>query len=611
MKKLFIFWIPFLFLVTLCKMLNAQDNEDKTKSEEFERTKQLIVMINADMDGSEEFGAGIIVGLKKDELLIATAYHLLHNGREQSNKIQVKFKSKPDKFFEAHILKYSNEDTMDLALIGVKYLPNTDSFPVKLNTSVEASSIKPGDKVFALGNPNGSEWAMPVNPDKVSDILGNDISFQSSFITRGNSGGGLLDENGGIAGLITADQPPFGRAINIDSIIRKINHWGYPVQLLVMYENGLPPLHNAARNGDIASIKNLLSNDLVNVNQRDHRQSTPLHYAAAYANTEVVKLLINAGADLNALDEDGDPPVEWALETGRTETVKLLVDAGAKTETKNFSGKSLLGGWTPLIVAVIEMDIIAIKNILAKGANINQADDQKATPLHYAAAYADTGVISLLINAGARIKALDKKDNQPVIWAAEAGKIQNLEYLIKKESIDIGDKEVNSFGKSLLDAATKNGQIDIAKFLLKSGVDINGKFELEPPIVTAAKHNQYPMIEFLLKTGANVNLTGSFHRTALFYSVVSGYFEIIKLLIRSGADVNIKDDEFGAQFSPLQILFQMKLQPGVVFESLKILVASGADVNAKGDNELRPLNYAMLNGYNASAEFLIAHGAIK
>ena len=82
-----------VLLVYLCitsfysTIIIARDEPDS--DEEFEKTAPLIVMLKADFDGVEEFGAGIIFGRQKDRLLIVTAYHLLHRGLLKPGKILV------------------------------------------------------------------------------------------------------------------------------------------------------------------------------------------------------------------------------------------------------------------------------------------------------------------------------------------------------------------------------------------------------------------------------------------------------------------------------------------------------------------------------------------
>ena len=50
------------------------------------------------------------------------------------------------------------------------------------------------------------------------------------------------------------------------------------------------------------------------------------------------------------------------------------------------------------------------------------------------------------------------------------------------------------------------------------------------------------ILDVLIKAGADVNLKGEYNRTALILAVLKGHTEIVKALIEAGADVNAKDN---------------------------------------------------------------------
>jgi ankyrin repeat protein len=72
----------------------------------------------------------------------------------------------------------------------------------------------------------------------------------------------------------------------------------------------------------------------VDVNARDRRRWTPLHFAARTKNPAVVKLLIEAGADVNAKDDEGITPLHQSLlkYPVNLEMTEMLLAAGAKTD---------------------------------------------------------------------------------------------------------------------------------------------------------------------------------------------------------------------------------------------------------------------------------------
>ena len=103
----------------------------------------------------------------------------------------------------------------------------------------------------------------------------------------------------------------------------------------------LPPLHQAAKDGNVQQIQTLLSNH-ARINRRDQYDRTPLHWATLGGHTEVVKALIVAGADVNARTPDQGTPLHQAAQKGYQEVAKLLIDNGAKVNAEGKTGGTAL-----------------------------------------------------------------------------------------------------------------------------------------------------------------------------------------------------------------------------------------------------------------------------
>ena len=105
-------------------------------------------------------------------------------------------------------------------------------------------------------------------------------------------------------------------------------------------ESGETPLHHALSNNASIEIIQLLIDHKADVNARtkpdthsfnfygDTRtcEESPLHRAAAYAPSEIIKLLLQSGADPHGKDANGDQPHQWAGKHRRPkEIVELLL----------------------------------------------------------------------------------------------------------------------------------------------------------------------------------------------------------------------------------------------------------------------------------------------
>ncbi|MDY7579083.1 ankyrin repeat domain-containing protein [Herbaspirillum sp. RTI4] len=98
--------------------------------------------------------------------------------------------------------------------------------------------------------------------------------------------------------------------------------------------NGDDALMIASYKGNVVAVKALLAKD-VEVNRPGW---TPLHYAAASGNMEIVDLLLDASAYIDAESPNGTTPLMMATRNGKDKTVELLLKEGADASLKNALG---------------------------------------------------------------------------------------------------------------------------------------------------------------------------------------------------------------------------------------------------------------------------------
>ena len=75
------------------------------------------------------------------------------------------------------------------------------------------------------------------------------------------------------------------------------------------------PIHEAAKEGDLAKVKILIAEGS-DVNVRDENGLAPLHIAAYKGYKDVAELLILNGANVNAADKTVDTPLQFAARGG-------------------------------------------------------------------------------------------------------------------------------------------------------------------------------------------------------------------------------------------------------------------------------------------------------
>ena len=232
MIRFLIVWLSMV-LGIVCPTVARQGSSKAKKSVSIsseERIKPLIVMITCQLGDKESFGAGIIFGYGPSRIYIATANHVVREGTDAAKNVRVQFKWLPGESIEAKLLGHA-DSSLDLAVLVVTDRVETDFRSLPFDQLGDSTSLKRGDSVHSIGNPRGQQWRVNVTPDRVSDSVGDTISFESGFIGPGHSGGALLNERWELVGMIKADQPPDGVAVNIRSMLNTLQRWDYPVKL--------------------------------------------------------------------------------------------------------------------------------------------------------------------------------------------------------------------------------------------------------------------------------------------------------------------------------------------------------------------------------------------
>ena len=160
-------------------------------------------------------------------------------------------------------------------------------------------------------------------------------------------------------------------------------------------------------------------------------------------------------------------------------------------------------------------------------------------------------------------------------------------------------EKVNELNKSLLQAAAE-GDIDMDKFLIADGADVNAKDRYGlTPLHCAAFKGHKNIAEFLLAKGARIDPTDNAGRTPLHYAVgagknrilKAGHTDVVELLLDKGANVNAKD-KWG--WTPLHYAVRMANKAMV-----ELLVNRGADSNAMNERGHTAFSLArrMLSAY--------------
>ena len=243
--------------------------------------------------------------------------------------------------------------------------------------------------------------------------------------------------------------------------------------------------------------------------------------------------------------------------------------------------------------AVERRDPAAVDRLLVAKADVNAAQPDGATALHWAVHWDDLPLVARLIASGARVNA------------------------------------ANDHGVTPLSLAAENRSMATAYALLAAGANVNAATASgETVLMTAARSGDRAVVDALLLRGADVNAREASHgQTALMWAVSRGHADVVRRLIDANADVHARSrvrrrtvqlaNRYGDQnsvrgvteidlggFTPL--LFAARVGS---LESAQHLVAAGARVDEAAPNGQSPLVIAAHSGHGPVAAFLLEAGA--
>jgi uncharacterized protein len=207
---------------------------------------------------------------------------------------------------------------------------------------------------------------------------------------------------------------------------------------------------DAATQGDVARVKEMLQADPSLAQSRDENGLSVVLKATYYGQRDVVEALLASGVELNIFEAaatgqtdrvralieedpalvnsyspDGFAPLSLAAFFGNSETVDVLLAAGAEVSAPSRETMKL----TPLASALATGNNRIARTLIEHGANVNAKGESDVTPLHTAAARGNIEAATFLLEHGADINATTTDGKKPISYAEERNHPEMVDFL--------------------------------------------------------------------------------------------------------------------------------------------------------------------------------------
>uniref|UniRef100_A0AAQ4Q9F5 Ankyrin 1, erythrocytic b n=1 Tax=Gasterosteus aculeatus aculeatus TaxID=481459 RepID=A0AAQ4Q9F5_GASAC len=461
------------------------------------------------------------------------------------------------------------------------------------------------------------------NLDKAHDHLKNGISIN------------IANQNG-LNGLHLASKEGHVK------MVLELLHSG--IELEATTKKGNTALHIAALAGQEKVVAELV-NYGANVNAQSHKGFSPLYMAAQENHLEVVKFLLENGANQSLPTEDGFTPLAVALQQGHENVVALLINYGTKGKVRlpalhiaarnddtrtaavllqNDPNADVLNWFTPLHIAahyenmsVAQLllnrgsqcklhpqasrrgNVMMVRLLLDRGAQIDAVTKDELTPLHCAARNGHARIIEILLEHGAPIQAKTKNGLSPIHMSAQGDHMDCVRQLLQYNA-EIDDITLDHL--TPLHVAAHCGHHRMAKVLLDKGAKANARaLKVETPLHMASRAGHCEVAQFLLQNTAQADARAKDDQTPLHCAARMGHKELVKMLLEHKAS---PDSATTAGHTPLHI----SAREGHI-HTIRILLDAGAQQTKMTKKGFTPLHVASKYGKVDVAELLLERGA--
>lgn len=211
------------------------------------------------------------------------------------------------------------------------------------------------------------------------------------------------------------------------------------------------------------------------------------------------RMLAQSATSVASLDTRQRTPLHWAVIARATNATEILLSSKPPLDAADKRGATVLQIVTSL------GDTRLMTRLLQAGADPHLADASGHTALHQAARLPGPEPLQILLRAGAKPDVRDRVGKSPLNLAGEANLAENVRVLA--ESVPGGTEQAKALSATAFLSSVSRGDVGQVTNWLARGVDVNSRDAMGRTAVRlAADAGRMDLLAVLHRAGADVNL---------------------------------------------------------------------------------------------------------
>lgn len=335
-------------------------------------------------------------------------------------------------------------------------------------------------------------------------------------------------------------------------------------------------LHYACINGEKDIVKYLLNKGAeINVGNNDNH--TPLLVSLLFGHDECVILLLENGAVDITTPSVGNTILH---DIAASININFMIDFSQKWKENQLNKEN------PILNELIESqinqslqteisrlkgaNIRIVKHLLSKGFDFTRVNFHGHTVMDFVRGCENHDMGFIMATHEADLDEEFPKRATALSMAVIANQPEIISKILKTGK-NINEREPNT-GQTALYCAAFYGNTELVKNLIEYGADVNiATYKSVTPLMIATMLHHYEVMQILIEAGADTEIQDLRGDTPLLQAVTAGNTCATKILLAGKADSNAKTTTHN---TPL-----MRAAKHAYFDIIKLLVEHGADVN--------------------------------